>query len=73
MTRKDYVAIAVALQTDAAHLYRAERRDYSQMNDWERGAYDQWNTTVRAVADVLARDNARFDRGRFLKACGVQS
>ena len=35
------------------------------MTDWERGAYDQWNTTVGAVADVLAADNPRFDRGRF--------
>jgi hypothetical protein len=25
------------------------------------------------LADVFAKDNASFDRGRFLKACGVQS
>jgi hypothetical protein len=25
------------------------------------------------IADVMARDNPRFDRARFLKACGVQS
>ncbi len=64
--------MAAALKTDAAHLYRFVRRDYGQMTDWEKGAYDQWNTTAGAIADALARDNPRFDRNRFLVAAGVQ-
>ena len=33
------------------------------------------NATMRAIeglATVFKRDNARFDRARFYKACGVQ-
>ena len=63
MTRKDYVLIAAALaaagQTYSARLI-AEARD-------------QWVEDCHALADALARDNARFDRERFLTACGVQS
>lgn len=74
MTKKDYERIAAALQHDAAHLDRVERRDYSQMTDWEKGAYDQWSSTVLAVASMLAREpGTRFDRARFLAACGVAS
>jgi hypothetical protein len=29
--------------------------------------------TARAFADKLAESNGRFDRGRFLAACGVHS
>lgn len=61
MTRKDYVAIAAALKAISA--------EYAHSVDYEQGV----GAAVIAVADVMARDNPRFDRGRFLKACGVQS
>jgi hypothetical protein len=35
-------------------------------------AYDQWRADVEAVADACAADNGRFDRGRFLRAAGVE-
>lgn len=75
MTRKDYVLIAAVMRADAAHLdeSRIDRHIYSDMSAWERGAYDQWNTTCLAMAHALAADNAAFDRARFLKACGVSS
>lgn len=73
MTRKDFVLIAAALLNDAAHLNRDERTSYQSMTDWEKGAYDQWNTQCLAIADVLRRTNERFDHGRFLTACGVNS
>jgi hypothetical protein len=28
---------------------------------------------INATADIFAADNERFDRARFLKACGVES
>ncbi len=31
----------------------------------------QWLLDVRAVTSVCAQSNARFDRDRFLTACGV--
>lgn len=51
MTRKDYEAIAKALNGLAFSA--------------DKGA------SSRAIADVMARDNPRFDRERFLKACGI--
>jgi hypothetical protein len=31
-----------------------------------------WVETCRSVADVCARFNGRFDRARFLRACGAE-
>lgn len=53
MTRKDYVAIAKAIEEQA------------ELHD---------DVVVHAVADAIANvfsaDNPRFDRGKFLTACG---
>lgn len=56
MTRKHYVLLARAL----AHV---------QPMDEEPISFQQWADDVRAIADVLAADNPRFDRQRFLFAC----
>lgn len=65
MTRKDYVAIAAALAS-------------VDPLDWpgdlgQRVARNAIRYCAEAIADVMARDNPRFDRERFLKAAGVQS
>ena len=73
MTKKDYELIALAFQRDAAHLARTTNRNYANMTPWEKGCYDQWNTTAMSLADVLAQENPKFDRKKFLAACGVQS
>jgi hypothetical protein len=77
MTRKHFVALARALREDAAHLATGEPFDYTAAPRWEQGAYDQWNTTVLATARTLSdlsgfdlNGNRRFDRERFLSACG---
>ena len=57
MTRKDYVAIAAAIK-DAGERFNMD------------GA---GNYLAHQLAALLARDNPRFDRARFLAACGVQS
>ena len=61
MTKKDYIAFADALK-------RERPADH-----WDANKHVQWNLDVRAIAAVLARDNARFDRERFLTACGELS
>lgn len=60
MTKKDYIAIAAAIreQVDA---------------DANKGGHSITRAIADRIADACARDNARFDRGRFLAACGVQS
>jgi hypothetical protein len=60
MTRKDYVAIAEAL---------GAARRFCETGNQRRGT----ERAVHCVADVMAAGNPRFDRARFLKACGVQS
>ena len=57
MTRKDYVAIAEVI---------ADAKDRFNMDG--AGQY-----ITGRLADMLAADNPRFDRERFLKAAGVQS
>jgi len=61
MTRKDYVAIAAAINHAAQ---RAEA---------ETGTVRGADIAAEEIASVMANDNARFNRARFLKACGVQS
>ena len=53
MTRKDYILLAKAI---------GGSRFVVQPNKY------QWLTTVDAVGDALAKDNPRFDRGRFVAA-----
>ena len=59
MTRKDYVLIA---QTIA-----------DLMSDFNNGGDDSCSLSIVAeeLADTLEKDNPRFDRARFLDACGV--
>ena len=59
MTRKHFIALARALN-DARPIMH-DGTDY----------YKGWFRCVNAIADVCAQTNARFDRARFLAACGV--
>ena len=57
MTRKDYILLADALKAAAYSLNPPERT----------GAL----LAANEIAHCLAEDNPRFDRARFLKACGL--
>jgi hypothetical protein len=59
MTRKDYVLIAAALKQSFSPIYQT-----SGGAQWEQCVYD--------ISDVLEKDNSRFDRNRFLIACGLE-
>jgi hypothetical protein len=58
VTRKDYEAIASCI--------RGEREGWSQPEP--RIAVSR---IARHLAEIMAADNPRFDRKRFLAACGV--
>lgn len=66
MTRKDYVAIAAALKAQNSWVV-------GDNNTRRLHQHAQWCRDVQAVADVFARDNARFDRQKFLVAAGLAS
>lgn len=61
MTRKDYQLIANTLAAE-----RAYHADLGQAY-----AAETVESVAARLADELADDNPRFDRERFLKACGV--
>lgn len=60
MTKKDYERIAAALAA-------------SKMDRPTDAQIVQHRFSCARIADALAADNTRFDRARFLAACGVAS
>ena len=67
MTRKDFELIAKVLK---------EARDssmYHVPNGSESPFIHGINNAAYVLANALATTNPRFDRARFLAACGVQS
>lgn len=52
------------------------RKDYQMIAKWLWCLHDlideqKWRVHCTLVADDLARDNARFNRSKFLEACGI--
>ena len=64
MTRKDYVRFAAMLKDQLIAC------DTLRMRGVKR---NRIISVINATADIFAADNPRFDRSRFLKACGVES
>lgn len=58
MTRKDYQLIAGA--------FNSAKPENDEGPQWR-----QWAHTTHKVITTLAADNPRFDRAKFLEACGV--
>lgn len=67
MTRKHYVMIAQAFAD--AMLFEDLLAPEAEMKARKEGV----DTAACMVANALAKDNPRFDRERFLKACGVRA
>lgn len=60
MSRKDYVAIAKAISSEVQSLKVAD--------NWD--GIDTAYTITKVIADVFGADNERFDRDKFITACG---
>ena len=58
MTRKDYVMIAEVINRSTGSLTESAFIDFARM--------------AEDLATELQNDNPRFDRARFLTACGVK-
>lgn len=63
MTRKDYVLIADTIK-GAINYEQDFNNDQSKVSGFKHLAL--------ALASTLESDNPRFDRDRFLDACGVK-
>jgi hypothetical protein len=62
MTRKDYILIAGAV-AKATRMFQPPSSNHYNGARW----------VGEFLGDALEKDNPRFDRERFLKACGVAS
>lgn len=60
MTKKDYIKFAEAF-ADESHAIAAA--------DDETTPWDVWQSMLTRITSILASDNERFDRARFLAAC----
>lgn len=59
MTRKDYIIVADALKAS------------KPADHWDANKKAQWIVSLNRLCEHFLKDNARFNRGLFLKACGV--
>ena len=67
MTKKDYILIAAAVKAGTALWAAPEDRKDPDVATYLGAVSD----VASAIADALERQNPRFDRTRFLTACGV--
>jgi len=65
-SRKDYVAIAAILKNELA-AYTPERDPYAEI-----AAEVAVAAVAERIATYFASANPAFDRGRFLRACGIR-
>lgn len=65
MTHKDYELIVKALKT------AADRIRICEPEDAQKDLLDGIGYAADYLVDSLASDNPRFDRTKFLKACGI--
>lgn len=65
MTRKDYVAIAKAI-SDGAFINLTTQGEVAVNHETRI-------KISRQLADSMGAQNARFDRARFMNACGFAS
>lgn len=73
MTRKDFETVATAIRfevaavLDAAHA-RPARQDYTE--GFDVGTLQALESVANRLAGGFEADNSRFDREKFLTACG---
>jgi hypothetical protein len=72
MTRKHYIAIAAKFKAEYESALRKCGCSGEQGMFFE-GQAAGVRLAVEAFASLAAQDNPRFDRTRFLNACGVGS
>ena len=66
MTRKDYKAIAAAVW---GQTITAAPQTCINPDEFMRGAREQADNYLYAIADAMAADNPRFNREAFIAAC----
>lgn len=73
MTKKDYQLIAAAINGGTV-MFPPDAMGHTaeSYEAFMAGAKDQAKAIAETIANRLSWDNPRFDRARFLKACGLE-
>lgn len=75
MTKKDFEATAAIIKNRRA-VYQTVSVRSRPRNDhavgFDYGALNALEVVALDMADMFAADNPRFDRARFLAACGIE-
>ena len=73
MTRKDYILIADTIRELLGDIDRDKENE--DLTDWSRAVLAGERIGVHTLAQHLSyqlrQDNPRFDRARFVAACGL--
>lgn len=69
MTKKDYSVIAAKLR---GQMITGAPATSLHAIEFCRGANEQAQNYIFGLADIFADDNPRFNRVKFLEACGVK-
>ena len=69
MTKKDYELIASEIEFAKINFVDNATGD----KPYDNGKYDTWYVMAINLATTLKNNNPKFDRERFLEACGVTS
>ena len=68
MSRKDFVAVAAAIRSVVDSI-----PSFDLQNETERGYYNGVKSSAESLARTFADVNPRFDRARFIAACGLDA
>lgn len=73
MTRKHFETVALAIRFEViaaqdAQQHRPARQDYTE--GFDVGTLQALESVANRLADRFEADNSRFDREKFLTACG---
>lgn len=70
MSRMDYIELAAAIDGERRGWDTASSEPHNA--DYRKGGLMAVRLLAEHLCDVLKADNARFDRERFLTACGFK-
>lgn len=71
MTKKDYELIAGVVKYTTPE-FRSDEHPDSYNAGWKDGAARQHAWLRDSLAETLAKNNPKFDRNKFLAACGIE-
>ena len=67
MTKKDYIEIARLIK------FRVEYNKTFEDSEFKSGCLDELTKISKSLSIIFQSDNPRFNREKFLTACGVTS